>query len=70
MVHSRECTRSAIGHLNIHVEVGKDIADKLFSLCTVNDPCIEGYFKPGIDPVSDLIGSGTNFGAITVKLSG
>jgi len=40
------------------------------SLCTVNDPCIEGYFKPGIDPVSDLIGSGTNFGAITVKLSG
>jgi Flp pilus assembly protein TadG len=40
------------------------------SLCTVNDPCIEGYFKPGIDPVSDLIGTGTNFGAITVKLSG
>jgi Flp pilus assembly protein TadG len=40
------------------------------SLCTVNDPCIEGYFKPGIDPVSDLIGNGTNYGAIAVKLSG
>jgi hypothetical protein len=40
------------------------------TLCTASKPCIEGYFKPGIDPVSDLIGSGTNFGAITVKLSG
>jgi len=40
------------------------------TLCTAKDPCIEGYFKPGLDPVSDNIGSGTGFGAIAVKLSG
>jgi Flp pilus assembly protein TadG len=40
------------------------------SLCSVNDPCLEGYFTPGIDPVSTTIGSGTNFGATTIELTG
>ncbi len=39
------------------------------TLCTGSAACIEGYFKPGIDPVS-TIGTGTNFGAITIKLTG
>jgi len=39
------------------------------ALCTAHDPCIEGYFLPGIDPVTS-IGGGTNFGAIAVKLTG
>lgn len=34
-----------------------------------NDPCIEGYFKPGLDPVGS-IGSGNNFGANAVELTG
>lgn len=61
------------GYSDLSGNPGQDNLPKAYgnhSLCTVNDPCIEGYFKPGIDPVSDLIGSGTNFGAITVKLSG
>jgi Flp pilus assembly protein TadG len=32
-------------------------------------PCIEGYFKPGLDPVGS-IGTGNNFGANTVQLTG
>ncbi len=40
------------------------------TLCTGSAPCIEGYFKPGIDPVSNDFGTGTNFGAITIKLTG
>ena len=61
------------GYSDLPGNPGQDNLPKAYgnnSLCTVNDPCIEGYFKPGIDPVSDLIGSGTNYGAITVKLSG
>ena len=64
------------GYSDLSGPPGQDNLPKAFgnnSLCNppgTNDPCIEGYFKPGIDPVSDLIGSGTNFGAITVKLSG
>lgn len=34
-----------------------------------NAPCIQGYFKPGLDPVGS-IGGGTNFGAIAVQLTG
>jgi Flp pilus assembly protein TadG len=34
-----------------------------------NQPCIEGYFKPGLDPVGS-IGSGNNFGANTVQITG
>jgi hypothetical protein len=39
--------------------------------CTGNgsDPCIEGYFLPGIDPVTS-VGGGTNFGALAVRLTG
>jgi Flp pilus assembly protein TadG len=40
------------------------------ALCTGSAPCLEGYFLPGIDPVSDGIGPGNNFGAITIKLTG
>jgi Flp pilus assembly protein TadG len=39
------------------------------NLCTQNDPCIQGYFMPGIDPVTS-IGGGTNFGALAVRLTG
>lgn len=39
------------------------------ALCTAQDPCLEGYFEPGIDPVTS-VGTGTNFGAIAVKLTG
>ena len=64
------------GYSDLPGNPGQDNLPKAYgnnSLCNppgTNDPCIEGYFKPGIDPVSDLIGSGTNYGAITVKLSG
>jgi hypothetical protein len=62
------------GYSDLSGPPGSDGLPKAYgnnSLCTVvNAPCVEGYFKPGIDPVSDLIGSGTNFGAISVKLSG
>jgi Flp pilus assembly protein TadG len=64
------------GYSDLSGPPGQDNLPKAYgnnSLCNppgTNDPCIEGYFKPGIDPVSDLIGGGTNFGAITVKLSG
>jgi len=34
-----------------------------------SDPCIEGYFKPGIDPVTSIGGS-NNFGALAVRLTG
>jgi Flp pilus assembly protein TadG len=34
-----------------------------------NAPCIEGYFKPGLDPVGP-IGSGNNFGANAVQITG
>lgn len=34
-----------------------------------NAPCIEGYFKPGLDPLGS-IGSGNNFGANTVQITG
>ena len=37
--------------------------------CTGNGQCIEGYFRPGLDPVGP-VGSGTNFGAIAVQLTG
>ncbi len=39
------------------------------SLCTVNNPCIEGYFTQALDPVTS-VGPGTNFGADAVKLTG
>lgn len=39
------------------------------TLCVAQDPCLEGYFNPGIDPVT-AIDDGTNFGAIAIKLTG
>lgn len=64
------------GYSDLSGPPGQDNLPKAYgnnSLCNppgTNDPCIEGYFKPGIDPVSDIIGSGTNFGANAVRLSG
>jgi Flp pilus assembly protein TadG len=42
------------------------------SACTGNAPCIEGYFTPGIDPVSDYVNPTTSFGfsAKAIKLTG
>jgi len=42
------------------------------SACAGNAPCIEGYFTPGIDPVSDYITPTTSFGfsAKAIKLTG
>ena len=39
------------------------------NLCTLNDPCIQGFFQPGIDPVT-TIGPGVNFGALAIRLTG
>jgi len=61
------------GYSDLSGPPGSDKLPKAYgnnSLCAVNAPCIEGYFKPGIDPVSDIIGGGTSFGATVVKLSG
>jgi Flp pilus assembly protein TadG len=48
---------------------GKPKAYGQNSLCTSNNPCIEGYFTKVLDPVTS-IGSGTNFGATAAKLTG
>jgi hypothetical protein len=37
-----------------------------YSLCTDNDPCLEGYFTPGLSPISDYGTSAANI----VKLTG
>ena len=61
------------GYSDLSGPPGSDNLPKAYGnngLCAVNAPCVEGYFKPGIDPVSDIIGSGTSYGATTVKLSG
>jgi Flp pilus assembly protein TadG len=39
------------------------------ALCTLNDPCVEGYFTEVLDPVTTF-GGGTNFGAVAAKLTG
>jgi len=41
------------------------------SACIGNTPCLEGYFTPGIDPVSDYVSpTGYGFSAKAIKLSG
>ncbi len=41
-----------------------------YNLCTGSNPCIEGHFTQDLVPLSDLIGTGTNFGASAIKLTG
>jgi hypothetical protein len=43
-----------------------------YSLCTTNNPCLEGHFAPGLSPVSDYVGTTTNYGFSVqgIKLSG
>lgn len=43
-----------------------------YSLCINNDPCLEGYFSPGLSPVSDYISTTGSYGfsVKAVKLSG
>jgi hypothetical protein len=38
--------------------------------CTDNSSCLFGYFTQALDPDTDLIGTGTDFGANTMKLTG
>ena len=38
--------------------------------CTGNAPCIFGRFTQALVPVTDVIGTGTNFGAVAIKLTG
>jgi hypothetical protein len=38
--------------------------------CGKNVPCLLGYFTQSVAPLTDVIGSGTNFGATAIKLAG
>jgi Flp pilus assembly protein TadG len=54
-----------MGYANLH-----PLADAgTHTACTGNGQCIEGYFRPGLDPVGP-VGSGTSFGAFAVQLTG
>ena len=50
----------------VHPDV---VPSGMASACPGNDPCLFGYFTQALVPVTE-IGSGTDYGATAIRLSG